>query len=191
MMQGLAIILSSPSGGGKSTIAKALIAMDSQLVISVSATTRNPRAGEVDGLHYFFRSRDEFVKMIDQGQLLEHSEIYGNLYGIPKEFIEEQFNKGNNIIFDINYEGAYKLKNILQDSVISIFILPPSIEELRKRLEARNQDVISEIDLRMNLAASEIEQAKNYDHIVVNNDFSTTVKTVHDLIKIQRKQRGL
>lgn len=191
MMQGLAIILSSPSGGGKSTIAKALIAMDSQLVISVSATTRNPRAGEVDGVHYFFRSRDEFVKMIDQGQLLEHSEIYGNLYGIPKEFIEEQFNKGNNIIFDINYEGAYKLKNILQDSVISIFILPPSIEELRKRLEARNQDVISEIDLRMNLAASEIEQAKNYDHIVVNNDFSTTVKTVHDLIKIQRKQRGL
>ena len=189
--KGLAIILSSPSGGGKSSVAKALVAMDSKLVTSVSVTTRKPRPGDIDGVQYFFRSRDEFIKMANNGELVEYSEIYGNLYGIPKEFIETQFNKGNNIIFDIDSQGAYKLKNILQNLVVSIFILPPSIEELRKRLEARNQDFPEEVERRMNLAAGEMERAKDYDYIVTNDDFLTTVDEIYKLIKAERAKRGL
>ena len=176
--KGVAIILSSPSGGGKSSIAKALVAMDSKLVTSVSVTTRKPRPGDIEAVQYFFRSRDDFIKMVNNDELLEYSEIYGNLYGIPKEFIETQFNNGNNIIFDIDSQG-------------SIFILPPSIEELRKRLEARNQDFPEEVDRRMNLAAEEIKQAENYDYIVTNDDFLATVNEIYKLIKIERTKRGL
>ena len=189
--KGLAIILSSPSGGGKSSIAKALVAMDSKLVTSVSVTTRKPRPGDIEAVQYFFKSRDEFIKMVNNDELLEYSEIYNNLYGIPRAFIEMQFNQGNNIIFDIDSQGAYKLKNTLQNLVISIFILPPSIEELRKRLEARNQDFPEEVERRMNLAPSEMEQAKNYDYIVTNDDFLTTVDEIYKLIKTEREIRGL
>ena len=189
--KGLAIILSSPSGGGKSSIAKALVAMDSKLVTSVSVTTRKPRPGDIEAVQYFFRSRDDFIKMVNNDELLEYSEIYGNLYGIPREFIETQFNNGNNIIFDIDSQGAYKLKNTLKNLVISIFILPPSIEELRKRLEARNQDFPEEVERRMNLAAEEIKQAENYDYIVTNDDFLATVNEIYKLIKIERTKRGL
>ena len=189
--KGLAIILSSPSGGGKSSIAKALVAMDSKLVTSVSVTTRKPRPGDIEAVQYFFRSRDDFIKMVNNDELLEYSEIYGNLYGIPREFIKTQFNNGNNIIFDIDSQGAYKLKNTLKNLVISIFILPPSIEELHKRLEARNQDFPEEVERRMNLAAGEIKQAENYDYIVTNDDFLATVNEIYKLIKIERTKRGL
>jgi len=188
---GLAIILSSPSGGGKSSITRALIAKDKKLVKSVSVTTRKPRPGDIEAVQYFFKSRDEFIKMVNNDELLEYSEIYNNLYGIPRAFIEMQFNQGNNIIFDIDSQGAYKLKNTLQNLVISIFILPPSIEELRKRLEARNQDFPEEVERRMNLAPSEMEQAKNYDYIVTNDDFLTTVDEIYKLIKTEREKRGL
>ncbi len=188
---GLAIILSSPSGGGKSSITRALIAKDKKLVKSVSVTTRKPRPGDIEAVQYFFKSRDEFIKMVNNDELLEYSEIYNNLYGIPRAFIEMQFNQGNNIIFDIDSQGAYKLKNTLQNLVISIFILPPSIEELRKRLEARNQDFPEEVERRMNLAPSEMEQAKNYDYIVTNDDFLTTVDEIYKLIKTEREIRGL
>ena len=125
--------------------------------------------------------------MISEGKLLEYSEIYSNLYGIPKSFVEDQLHQGHNLIFDIDTQGAQKLKTILPNSVVSIFILPPSIDELRKRLEARNQDSPEEIDLRINLAIKEIEQAKNYDYVVVNNDFLTSVNTIYDLIKSKKE----
>lgn len=189
--KGLAIILSAPSGGGKSSIARALLAKDPTLVRSVSATTRKPRPGDIEGKDYFFKSKNDFLKMINEGKLLEYSEIYGNLYGIPKDFVETQLQQGHNLIFDIDTQGAQKLKTILQNSVVSIFILPPSIDELRKRLEARKQDSPEEIDLRVNLATKEIENARNYDHVVVNNDFLTSVNTIYDLIKAEREKRGL
>jgi guanylate kinase len=113
------------------------------------------------------------------------------LYGIPKSFVEDQLHQGHNLIFDIDTQGAQKLKTILPNSVVSIFILPPSIDELRKRLEARNQDSPEEIDLRINLAIKEIEQAKNYDYVVVNNDFLTSVNTIYDLIKSKKEKREL
>ena len=180
--KGFAIILSSPSGGGKSSLAKALIAMDSKLIMSISATTRKPRPNDIEGINYFFKSRDDFMKMVNNGELLEYSEIYDNLYGIPREFIELQINQANNVLFDIDSQGAYKLKNILSNSVISIFILPPSLQELRNRLVSRNQDDQKEIDRRMNLAAIEIAEAKNYDYVVINDDFSKTVNQIYNLI---------
>ena len=189
--KGLAIILSAPSGGGKSSIARALLAKDPTLVRSVSATTRKSRPGDIEGKDYFFKSKNDFLKMINEGKLLEYSEIYGNLYGIPKDFVETQLQQGHGIIFDVDSQGAQKLKIILQNTVVSIFILPPSIDELRKRLEARKQDSPEEIDLRVNLATKEIENAKNYDHVVVNNDFLTSVNTIYDLIKAEREKRGL
>jgi len=189
--KGLAIILSAPSGGGKSSIARALLARDTTLVRSISATTRKPRPGDIDGKDYFFKSKNDFLKMISEGKLLEYSEIYGNLYGIPKDFVKAQLHQGHDLIFDIDTQGAQKLKTILPNSVVSIFILPPSIDELRKRLEARNQDSPEEIDLRINLAIKEIEQAKNYDYVVVNNDFLTSVNTIYDLIKSKKEKREL
>ena len=189
--KGLAIVLSAPSGGGKSSIAKALIAMDSQLVLSISATTRKPRPGDIDGVQYFFKTKEQFIKMANNNELVEYSEIYGNLYGIPKKFIEEQLDKGKIIIFDIDSQGAYKLKNILQDQLISIFILPPSLEELRHRLKIRNQDTKDEIELRMNSAVLEVKQAENYDYIVKNDDFNVTVTSIHDLIRTEKEKRGL
>jgi len=176
--KGLAIILSAPSGGGKSSIARALLAKDTTLVRSISATTRKPRPGDIDGKDYFFKSKNDFLKMINEGKLLEYSEVYGNLYGIPKDFVETQLHQGHDIIFDIDIQGAQKLKTLLQNSVVSIFISPPSIQELRKRLEARKQDSPEEIDLRVNLATKEIEHTKNYDHVVVNNDFLTSVNSI-------------
>jgi len=189
--KGLAIILSAPSGGGKSSIARALLAKDTTLVRSISATTRKKLNTILDGKDYFFKSKNDFLKMINEGKLLEYSEIYGNLYGIPKDFVETQLQQGHGLIFDIDTQGAQKLKTILPNSVVSIFILPPSIDELRKRLEARNQDSPEEIDLRINLAIKEIEQAKNYDYVVVNNDFLTSVNTIYDLIKFEREKREL
>ena len=190
--KGFAIILSSPSGGGKSSLAKALISMNSKLIMSISATTRKPRPNDIEGINYFFKSRDEFMKMVNNGELLEYSEIYDNLYGIPREFIELQFNQANNVLFDIDSQGAYKLKNILSNSVISIFILPPSLQELRNRLVSRNQDDPKEIDRRMNLAAIEIAEAKNYDYVVINDDFSKTVNQIYNLItKEMTKRRGI
>jgi guanylate kinase len=189
--KGLAIILSAPSGGGKSSIARALLARDTTLVRSISATTRKPRPGDIDGKDYFFKSKNDFLKMISEGKLLEYSEIYDNLYGIPKDFVEAQLHQGHDLIFDIDTQGAQKLKTILPNSVVSIFILPPSIDELRKRLEARNQDSPEEIDLRINLAIKEIEQTKNYDYVVVNNDFLTSVNTIYDLIKSKKEKREL
>ena len=189
--KGLAIILSAPSGGGKSSIARASLAKDTTLVRSISATTRKPRPGDIDGKDYFFKSKNDFLKMINEGKLLEYSEVYGNLYGIPKDFVETQLHQGHDIIFDIDIQGAQKLKTLLQNSVVSIFISPPSIQELRKRLEVRKQDSPEEIDLRVNLATKEIEHTKNYDHVVVNNDFLTSVNSIYDLIKSERKKRGV
>ena len=185
--KGLAIILSSPSGGGKSSIAKALLAEDSRLVLSISATTRNPRPGDEEGVHYFFKTRDDFLAMINNEELLEYSEIYGNLYGIPRDFVEEQLNQGRDVLFDIDYQGAYKLKTILKDLVLSIFILPPSIETLRSRLEARGQDSQEEIDFRITLAEEEKKKKKNYDYTVVNEDFAATLKAIKVLIEKERK----
>lgn len=182
------VILSAPSGGGKSSVSKALIARDQRLAISVSVTTRKPRPGDVDGVQYFFKTREEFKEMIDDGQFLEYTEIYGNFYGTIKKHVEEKLNQGIDVLFDINADGAKKIRAEMSCHVISIFLLPPTIEILRRRLEERDQDDKETIDLRMMKATQEMENARYYDYVVVNDEFE---KTVHQILEIITKERKL
>jgi guanylate kinase len=181
------VILSAPSGGGKSSVSKALLAKDPRLSMSVSVTTRKPRAGEVDGVQYFFKTQNEFKEMIDDGQFIEYTKIYGNFYGTLKKHLEDKLNQGIDILFDINVDGSKKIKAEMPYPIISIFLLPPNIEILRQRLEERSQDDQDTIDLRMMKATQEIENAKYYDYVVINDDFKKTVQQILEIINQERK----
>ena len=183
------IILSSPSGGGKTSITKKLLEQDSNLSLSVSVTTRPARPGEQEAVHYFFKSRAEFNYMIKTNQFLEFAEIYGNAYGTPRRYVEETLAKGHDILFDIDSQGAYQIIKKMQDRVVSIFIMPPDIDILRFRLEARSQDSQDVIDQRIKLAREEITHAKNYNYIVVNDDFNQAVQEIRNIISNERNMR--
>jgi len=183
------IILSSPSGGGKTSITKKLLEQDSNLSLSVSVTTRPARPGEQEAVHYFFKSREEFGYMIETNQFLEFAEIYGNAYGTPKRYVEETLAKGHDILFDIDSQGAYQIIKKMQGRVVSIFIMPPDIDILRFRLEARSQDSQDVIDQRIKLAREEITHAKNYNYIVVNDDFNQAVQEIRNIISNERNMR--
>jgi guanylate kinase len=182
------IILSAPSGGGKSSVARALIAKDHWLALSISATTRKPRPGDADGVQYFFKSREEFQEMIHTGQFLEYTEMYGNFYGTIKKYVEDKLAQGIDMLFDIDIQGAKKMKQIVPYHVVSIFLMPPSIEILRRRLEQRGQDTKIAIEHRMGKAAAEMENAKYYDYTVINEDFDETVKQIMEIITIERSK---
>lgn len=186
---GMAVIISAPSGGGKSTIARALAAKDSDFTISVSVTTRQPRQTDIEGKDYFFKSREEFEQMIATDQLLEYAEIYNNFYGIPKKFAEEKIAEGKIVIFDIDSQGAYKLKSFFRDNSLSIFLLPPSMDVLRQRIEHRGQNLPDDLDLRMSMAEAEIAEAVNYDFIITNNDFTQTVDEIYQIIAREKGKR--
>ncbi len=179
------IILSAPSGCGKSSIAKKLLETDANLVLSISATTRQPRPREIDGVHYFFKTKSDFKKL----DLLEYAEIYNNFYGTPREFVEKELLKGKDVLFDIDFQGAYQIMKTAKAKIVSIFILPPNIEILRKRMTDRGQDDQSVIEARLKKAKSEIEHAKNYDYIVINDDFDQAVKEIQTIILSQRNKQ--
>ena len=180
------IILSAPSGGGKTSIAKKLLEQDANLSLSISATTRKPRAGEKEAVDYFFVDRAEFKKMLESDKLLEFTEIYNNLYGTPREYIEKTLTDGKDILFDIDAQGAYQIMKKMPEKVLSIFIMPPDIATLQQRLESRGDD-IETLNLRIKLAQEEMEHAKNYDYTVVNDDFNRAVKEVQEIISNKRK----
>lgn len=182
------IILSAPSGGGKSSVAGALIHKDPGIAFSISATTRKPRPGDEDGVQYFFKSREEFQEMINNEQFLEYTEIYGNFYGTLKKYVEDKLAKGIDMLFDINIHGAKKMKQEVPYHAVSIFLMPPSIEVLRQRLELRGQDNQINIEQRMGVAAQEMENAKYYDYIVINEDFDETVRKITEIITIERSK---
>lgn len=184
------IILSSPSGGGKTSITKKLLEQDSNLSLSVSATTRSARRSEQEAVHYFFKNHEEFDYMIETNQFLEFAEIYGNAYGTPRRYVEETLAKGHDILFDIDSQGTYQIIKKMQDKgVVSIFIMPPNIDILRFRLEARSHDSQDVIDQRINLAREEITHAKNYNYIVVNDDFNQAVQEIRNIISNERNMR--
>ena len=169
--RGLLVILSSPSGAGKSTFAKRLMAWDCRLSFSVSATTRTPRTGELDGREYFFKSRDEVLKMVKDGEMLEHAEVFGNFYGSPKAQVEAAIADGRDVLFDIDWQGGQQITNsALKDAVVSVFILPPSITELERRLNTRGQDTDDVIAGRMTKSRDEISHWAEYDYVLVNDD---------------------
>ena len=191
--RGLLIILSSPSGAGKSTLARRLRDWDATIQFSVSATTRAARAGETDGVDYSFMDEAEFKRMVADNQMLEHAHVFGNFYGSPSAPVEEAIKSGHDVLFDIDWQGAQQIRNSpLAPHVLSIFLLPPSIRELRRRLEARGQDSGDVISKRMTRSWDEISHWDSYDYVLVNDDINQTearLKTIIDAERMRRTQQ--
>ncbi|TKW66115.1 MAG: guanylate kinase [Paracoccus denitrificans] len=187
---GLLIILSSPSGAGKSTLARRLIEWDPTLSFSVSATTRNPRPGEVDGRHYHFIERAEFARMVEAGDMLEHAEVFGNLYGSPRQPVEAAMQSGRDTIFDVDWQGGQQIRaSALGPHVVSIFILPPSLPELERRLVTRGQDSSEVIAGRMAKSRDEISHWAEYDYVLVNDDLEASFQRLTAILTAERLRR--
>ncbi|WP_339690805.1 guanylate kinase [Celeribacter baekdonensis] len=189
--RGLLIILSSPSGAGKSTLARALMEWDSSLRFSVSATTRAPRPGEEDGVHYHFVDEAKFKDMVNEGEMLEHAHVFGNFYGSPAAPVRAAIETGRDVLFDVDWQGAQQISNsVLRDHVLSIFVLPPSIRELRRRLETRGQDSDEVIAKRMEKSWDEISHWDGYDYVLVNDDLATSFERLKTIITAERLRRA-
>ncbi|WP_106744266.1 guanylate kinase [Yoonia maritima] len=189
--RGLLIILSSPSGAGKSTLAGRLRKWDDSLRFSVSATTREPREGEENGKDYFFVSVPEFQEQVASGEMLEHARVFGNYYGSPKAPVQAAIEAGRDVLFDIDWQGAQQISNsALQEHVLSIFILPPSITELHRRLVSRGQDAPEVIEKRMQKSWDEISHWDGYDYVLVNDDLDATEERLKTIISAERLRRS-
>jgi guanylate kinase len=190
MRRGLLLILSSPSGAGKSTLARRLMAWDPTIRFSVSATTRQPRPGEEDGREYYFRSREVFETMVKTGEMLEHAEVFGNLYGSPKGPVEAAMKEGRDTLFDIDWQGGQQIRNSsLGRDVVSIFVLPPSIAELESRLRGRAQDSDEVIAGRMAKSRDEISHWAEYDYVIVNRDIDIAFNELTTILQAERLKR--
>jgi guanylate kinase len=188
--RGLLIILSSPSGAGKSTLAKRLMDWDKSLRFSVSATTRPPRPGEVDGTDYHFLSEADFKGMVARGAMLEHAHVFGNFYGSPMAPVAEAIEAGRDVLFDIDWQGAQQIRNsALGRHTLSIFILPPSIPELKRRLVSRGQDGPEVIAKRMLKSWDEISHWDGYDYVLVNDDLDATFDRLKTIVSAERLRR--
>lgn len=188
--RGLLLILSSPSGAGKSTLARRLMEWDPSLRFSISATTRAPRPGEVDGREYYFKSRTDFEAMVAAGEMLEHAEVFGNFYGSPKGPVEAAMTEGRDTLFDIDWQGGQQIRNSsLGRDVVSVFVLPPSIAELERRLRGRAQDSDEVIAGRMAKSQSEISHWAEYDYVIVNNDIDMAFNDLLTILQAERMRR--
>ncbi len=185
--RGLLIILSSPSGAGKSTLARRLRDWDPTIRFSVSATTRTPRTGELDGVDYHFTEEPAFKRMVREGQMLEHAHVFGNFYGSPAAPVREAIEAGSDVLFDIDWQGAQQIqKSALASHVLSIFLLPPSIAELRRRLHSRGQDDAETIARRMQRSWDEISHWDAYDYVLVNDDLDMTEDRLRTIVSSER-----
>lgn len=191
--RGLLVILSSPSGAGKSTLSRMLLDWDGTLRFSVSATTRSPRKGEEDGREYFFKTKEEFEALVQSGGMLEHAQVFGNYYGSPMAPVETAITAGRDILFDIDWQGGQQIRgSVLQRDVVSIFILPPSIKELERRLTSRGQDSAAVVAGRMAQAKSEISHWAEYDFVLINDNLEECferLKTVFQAARLRRDAR--
>lgn len=187
--RGLLLILSSPSGAGKSTLSRRLMDWDSALRFSVSATTRPPRPGEMDGREYFFRSPEEFAAMVAQGAMLEHAEVFGHRYGSPRAPVEAALREGRDTVFDIDWQGGQQIKEAMREDVVSVFILPPSIAALEARLKARAQDSAAVIEGRMAKARDEISHWAEYDYVLINDDLDACFARLVTIVEAERQKR--
>ncbi len=187
--RGLLLILSSPSGAGKSTLSRMLMAWDKDMRFSVSATTRPPRPGEAEGREYYFRSREAFEEMVKSGEMLEHAEVFGNLYGSPRGPVLAAMEAGTDTAFDIDWQGGQQIAQAMRGDVVSIFILPPSIAELDRRLRQRGQDSDAVIAGRMAKSRDEISHWAEYDYVLVNDDLDQTFDRLTAILTAERLQR--
>lgn len=185
--KGLLLVVSGPSGAGKGTICKALLNKNDQIKLSVSATTRKPRNGEVHGVNYFFIEKEEFTKMIENGEFLEYAQIYDNFYGTPKAAIIECLETGQDVILEIEMQGARQIKEVYPEGVF-IFVLPPSLEELKSRIVGRGTETQEEIEKRFSCAFEEINQIVNYDYFIVNEDIEKSVSDVEAIICAEKNK---
>jgi len=187
--RGLLFVLSSPSGAGKSTICKRLLAAEDDLTMSVSATTRPPRPGEVDGVHYSFVAPAAFEAMVAGGEFLEHAQVFGNRYGTPRAPVEDGLARGRDVLFDIDWQGTQQLAESASRDLVSVFILPPSGAELETRLRGRAQDSAEVIAQRMAKANDEMSHWAEYDYVIVNDDLDACVARVRAILQAERLKR--
>lgn len=187
--RGLMLVLSSPSGAGKSTIARNLLENDPNLELSVSVTTRERRGSEINGRHYHFMNTREFERLRDSDALLEWAEVHGHHYGTPREPVEKAMSEGRDMLFDIDWQGANQVVEKMRSDVVSIFILPPSMTELRARLQRRAEDSEDIIEMRLENARAEIAQWRSYDYIVINDDLDRAFASVSAIVSAERLRR--
>ena len=187
--RGLLFVLSSPSGAGKTTLSKRLLERERDMVMSVSVTTRKPRPGEIDGKDYFFISRKRFDQMVENGELLEHAEVFGNGYGTPLQRVRECVDSGKDVLFDIDWQGTQQIHSKMGADLVRVFILPPSAPELKDRLFRRNLDVISVIKKRMAEASNELGHWDEYDYILVNDDVDECSEDIAAILKAERLKK--
>lgn len=184
--KGLLIVISGPSAVGKGTICKELFKKNIEnLELSISVTTRNPRHGEIDGVNYYFVDKNKFQEMIDNGELLEYALVYDNYYGTPKKYVIDKINEGKDVILEIDIQGAKQVKENYDDGIF-VFIMPPSFKELKNRILKRGTEAQKDIDIRMKCAFDEIQHAKYYNYIVVNDDLDKAVENIYCIIKAER-----
>lgn len=188
--RGLMLVLSSPSGAGKTTISRKLLAIERErMALSVSVTTRKERPGEVEGRDYFFIDKDRFAAMVAKGELLEHANVFGNLYGTPRAAVDAALAKGVDVLFDIDWQGTQQLRETKRTDVVSIFVLPPDMDTLEKRLRQRAQDSEEVVRGRMAKASDEMSHWAEYDYIVVNREIDRSVDQVRAILTAERLKR--
>ena len=188
--RGLCLVLAAPSGAGKSSVSRALLEREPELKLSVSATTRAPRPGEQEGVHYFFRTPEQFAAMEAEGAMLESAHVFGRRYGTPRAPVEEALATGRDVLFDIDWQGHRLLRAALPEDVVGVFLLPPSLAELERRLHGRGQDSPEEIARRMQAARDEISHWADFGHVLVNQDFHETVAQVRAILQAARSTRA-
>lgn len=187
--RGLMIVLSSPSGAGKTTLTRRLLSENDKMDMSVSATTRAPRPGEKHGHDYYFVSKDKFVEMIDQDEFLEHAKVFDHYYGTPRGPVEDALSEGRDIVFDIDWQGAQQLTQAASDDLVRIFILPPDMRELEKRLKTRAQDSDDVIARRMAKSEGEISHWAEYDYVIANERIDTAMEELRTIVSAERLKR--
>jgi guanylate kinase len=187
--RGLMLVLSSPSGAGKSTISRALLASESELQMSVSVTTRPKRPGEIEGRDYYFTDRAAFDRMVANGELLEHAVVFGNSYGTPRAPVEAALASGRDVLFDVDWQGTQQLGNAMPADLATVFILPPNMEELHRRLMTRAADSDEVIAKRMAEATAEISHYREYDYVVINEVLETAIAQVRAILAAERLKR--
>ena len=185
--KGLLLVISGFSGAGKGTVVKRLLEQHKDYALSISATTRSPREGEQNGREYFFKSREEFKRMIENSELIEYAKYVDNYYGTPKAYVEEQLKQGNNVILEIEIQGAINIKSIFPEAVL-LFIMPPSAKELERRLVGRGTEDEATIKARLLRAGEEAQGVENYNYIVINDDVDECVETIDCIVKSEKKK---
>ncbi|MEP0520948.1 MAG: guanylate kinase [Hyphomicrobiales bacterium] len=187
--RGVMLVLSSPSGAGKSSIARQILDKNTEIELSVSVTTREQRPSEIDGTHYHFIDQKKFTVMRDRGELLEWAEVHGNFYGTPRDPVEDALSSGRDVLFDIDWQGTKQLQEKMPEDLVRIFVLPPSIDELKSRLERRAEDTADVIARRLANSALEMEQWSEYDYVIINEKLEPSFEKVQSILHAERMRR--